>query len=90
MVEEKITDSQLIEVFDLIKGPFGKNRVFINIDDFKRAVIQYKPACLKDELEIRKVGGDGDGVSQFNHLLEDLFRNICESVSPVLDVDEMT
>jgi hypothetical protein len=48
MVEEQLTDSQLIEVFDLIKGPFGKNRVFINIDDFKRAVIQYKPACLKD------------------------------------------
>jgi hypothetical protein len=42
-MEEQIAESVLLDVFDQIKGDFGKNRPFINIDDFKRSVIRNEP-----------------------------------------------
>lgn len=55
-MEEQIAESVLLDVFDQIKGPFGKQRVFINIDDFKAALLKYKPASVKDIIEGRSMG----------------------------------
>ena len=83
METEQIAESQLIDVFDAIKGPGGKHRSFINIDDFKATVIKCRPASILEELEESE--RDAAGQQNFIHLLEDLFRNICESVSPLVD-----
>ena len=82
-MEEQIAESVLLDVFDQIKGDFGKNRPFINIDDFKRAVIRNEPQSIREQLEKRAQGRQG--VMEFNSTVEDLFRNMCESVSPVVD-----
>jgi hypothetical protein len=47
-MEEQIAESVLLDVFDQIKGDFGKQRPFINIDDFKKAVIRYEPSSISD------------------------------------------
>jgi len=45
-MEEQIAESDLLDVFDQIKGPLAKQRAYINIDDFAAAVLKYKPASL--------------------------------------------
>lgn len=80
-MEEQIAESVLLDVFGQIKGDFGKQRPFINIDDFKKAVIRYEPSSLKNLIEARALGGPG--LRDFNNTVESLFCNICESVSPV-------
>ena len=45
-MEVEITDSHLWSVFNEIKGA-DANRNFITFDDFKRACLQYRPACMK-------------------------------------------
>lgn len=82
-MEEQIAESVLLDVFDQIKGDFGKNRPFINIDDFKRSVIRNEPQSFREFLEKRLQGGKG--LTEFNSTIEDLFRNMCESVSPAVD-----
>lgn len=58
-MEEQIAESVLLDVFDAIKGPFGKQRSFINIDDFKAAVIKYRPSSICEVIDKRATGTAG-------------------------------
>lgn len=58
-MEEQIAESVLLDVFDAIKGPFGKQRSFINIDDFKAAVLKYRPNSIVEAIDKRANGITG-------------------------------
>lgn len=78
-MEEQIAESDLLDVFDHIKGPLAKQRSYINIEDFTAAVHRYKPALLVNQEE-------GDTMQTgFKSKIEDLFRNICETVCPTVE-----
>lgn len=85
-MEEHIAESTLASVFHSIKGESGKHRSYINIDDFRRAVLFYKPNSIEEIIAARQLGKKGE--EEFNMNVEDLFRNICETVSPVVDPDD--
>ena len=81
-MQEQITDQHLRDVFNEIKGgTAGRLRACINFEDFKRVCYQYKPACLKQMIL------EG-AVAEVNAELEEHFRNICESCSPVFDTND--
>ena len=73
------------DVFDEIKGRDGRNRAYINFDDFKRACVEYKPECLKEMIEESLAKGTLDELASE---IEEHFRNICESCSPTVDQAE--
>lgn len=85
LMDGQIAESQLLDVFDLIKGTAGKQRSCIIIDDFRAAIIKYKPDSVREELDNSALNEQCK--QDFNHLVEDLFRNISETVSPTVDVN---
>ena len=84
-MEEQIADSVLLDVFNQIKGPTGDHRSFVTIEDFTAAVIRYQPVSINEQTEARVLGGKA--LKDFVITVEDLFRNICETVSPVITND---
>jgi hypothetical protein len=45
-MEEQIAESDLLDVFDQLKGPQSKQKAFINIQDFTVAVMRYQPSSF--------------------------------------------
>ena len=79
-MEVEITDAHLWSVFNEIKGA-DANRSYINFEDFKRACLQYRPACMKHMiLNSTDVAHD----PELTELIENHFANICESCAPVV------
>ena len=79
---EEVTDLNLHDVFNDIKGTEGRQRAFVIFDDFKKACIKYELPCLQPQIQQSKQTGDD---SELTQEIEDHFRNICESCSPVFD-----
>lgn len=80
-MDEQIAESVLYETFNCLKQ--DKARAYINIDDFRSAVLRYKPDLIAKQIEVSHQK-DTD-MTVLNGIAEDLFRNICETVSPVIE-----
>lgn len=80
-VKEQITDENLLEVFNDIKGSECGNKPYANYRSFRAACIRYSPGCLAEVIQEKNQG-------PLNNMMEEHFRNICESFSPVIDQNE--
>jgi len=76
-MEEQISEGTLSEIFCQIKGTRGTHRAFIQYEDFKEAVLRFRPPCMINDMDTRK--SSSENMTQFGYLVEDHFRNICES-----------
>ena len=52
---DQISASQLLNIFDAIKGDKMKHRAFVDIEAFKAAVKLYKPQCLRALADVAHV-----------------------------------
>jgi len=84
-IQEQITDQHLRDVFNDIKGTEGRHRAYINYDDFKRACLSVQPPCLEQMIHESVYRGSA---ADLNEQIEEHFRNICESCSPVFDKND--
>lgn len=55
--QEQITDQNLMEVFNRIKGDGGSQRAYIIYEDFKRACLMHEPFCLKQAIQESRESG---------------------------------
>ena len=76
---EEVPESALIDVFDHIKGDNGKNRAYINFEDFKRCCLENNPQCLQEKSSIKD--STAEAMQDFINECELYFRNICESAN---------
>ena len=80
--EQEIRESDLVEVFTELKGSENRLRTFVDWEDFQRACYHYKPPCLRqlifDASTSKKV------YVKMLAVMEDHFRNMCESGSPAI------
>ena len=74
--EPQITDQNLMEVFNRIKGDEGSQRPYIIYEDFKRECLAREPECLKPAIQESKASGDEETLM---NEFDEHFRNICES-----------
>lgn len=77
-----MTEQHLRDVYNDLKGIEGRNRAYVVFDDFKRACLKYQPACLQPMIQASAdQGTDQDLLIE----IEEHFRNIVESCSPILE-----
>lgn len=80
--QEQVTEEHLRDVFNDLKGIEGRNRAYVIFEDFKRACLKYQPACLQPLIQASKdQGSEQDLLAE----IEEHFRNIVESCSPILE-----
>ena len=76
---DQIVPSDMLRIFDALKGEKMKHRAFVDIEAFKAAVKLYKPQCLKALAEVAHVNAKAQ--EAFDMECGEHFRNICESVA---------
>jgi hypothetical protein len=47
-MDEPIAESDLVEAFNRLKS--DRNRAFLNLDDFRAALLRYQPEVIREEL----------------------------------------